>query len=103
MALCTSWPSQGHESLFMVLSDRGKRYAAVLCRATWWGDQVAGGRGASGNRGRASQRGSQMSELEAKFHEAMIGIYRRAKSEARYNAKAFLPMVIDNGGLKTAK
>lgn len=44
-----------------------------------------------------------MADLVAQFHEAMINIYRRAKSEAKYSAKAFLPMVIDNGGLVTAK
>lgn len=42
-------------------------------------------------------------DQEKAFNEAMIEIYRRAKSEARYNAKAFLGMVIDRGGLSTAK
>jgi hypothetical protein len=48
-------------------------------------------------------KGADMRDTEAKFHEAMINIYRRAKSEAKYTAKVFLPMVIDNGGLATAK
>lgn len=45
-----------------------------------------------------------MSEaLEARFHEAMLNIYRRAKSEAKYNATVFLQMVVDNGGLQAAR
>lgn len=37
--------------------------------------------------------------LELEFHEAMLTIYRRAKSEAKYNAIRFLQMVSDHGGL----
>ena len=44
-----------------------------------------------------------MADLETQFTEAMLAIYRRAKSEARYNARLFLQMVVDNGGLRTAK
>lgn len=40
--------------------------------------------------------------LELEFHEAMLTIYRRAKSEAKYNAIRFLQMVSDHGGLETA-
>lgn len=40
--------------------------------------------------------------LELEFHEAMLAIYRRAKSEAKYNAIRFLQMVADHGGLETA-
>ena len=44
-----------------------------------------------------------MSKLESEFHDAMLDIYRRAKSEADYNATRFLGMVSDRGGLETAK
>jgi hypothetical protein len=42
-------------------------------------------------------------DLEAQFHEAMLEVYRRAKSEAGYSANIFLRMVVERGGLKTAK
>jgi len=41
--------------------------------------------------------------LERDFHEAMLGIYRRAKAEAGYNAARFLRMVSEHGGLETAR
>ena len=41
--------------------------------------------------------------LEEQFHGAMLDIYRRAKSEAKYNATQFLSMVSRIGGLQTAK
>lgn len=41
--------------------------------------------------------------LEAEFHGAMLDIYRRAKSEADYNATRFIGMVSDRGGLETAR
>lgn len=44
-----------------------------------------------------------MSDLEEQFHEEMLNIYRRAKSEAGYNANIFLRMVVERGGLETAK
>ncbi len=40
--------------------------------------------------------------IELQFHEAMLDIYRRAKSEAKYNAIRFLQMVTDHGGVRTA-
>lgn len=40
--------------------------------------------------------------LELQFHETMLDIYRKAKSEAKYNAIRFLQMVTDHGGLRTA-
>ena len=44
-----------------------------------------------------------MSEpLEIEFHEAMLNIYRKAKSEAKYNAVRFLQMVVDHGGREAA-
>ncbi len=42
------------------------------------------------------------SDLERQFHGAMIDIYKRAKSEAGYNATRFLGMVSEHGGLETA-
>ena len=41
--------------------------------------------------------------LEIEFNEAMLNIYRRAKTEAKYNATLFLRMVIDQGGLQAAR
>lgn len=40
---------------------------------------------------------------ELNFHDAMLAIYQRAKSEAGYNATRFLRMVSENGGLETAR
>lgn len=37
------------------------------------------------------------------FTEAMLNIYRRAKSEANYEARIFLSMVVERGGLETAR
>ena len=42
------------------------------------------------------------SALETDFHEAMLDVYRRAKSEAGYPANRFLGMVSEHGGLYTA-
>lgn len=41
-------------------------------------------------------------DLEIAFHEAMLNIYRTAKSEAKYNAQRFLQMVVDHGGVAAA-
>jgi hypothetical protein len=43
------------------------------------------------------------SEIEAQFHEAMLTIYKRAKAEAHYPANRFLGMVVETGGLATAR
>ena len=43
------------------------------------------------------------SDLSKKFDAAMFDIYRRAKTEAKYNATIFLNMLSDRGGLATAK
>lgn len=43
-----------------------------------------------------------MTDLEEKFHQAMLGIYESAKRECQYNAPHFFKMVIDRGGLETA-
>ncbi|HEX7484983.1 MAG TPA: hypothetical protein VF332_02445 [Vicinamibacterales bacterium] len=43
------------------------------------------------------------SEIEAQFHEAMLNIYKRAKTEAHYPANRFLGMVVEMGGLATAR
>ena len=44
-----------------------------------------------------------MPDLKKRFDMAMFDIYRRAKSEAGYNATIFLNMLHDRGGLETAK
>jgi len=41
--------------------------------------------------------------LEIEFHDAMIEVYRRARSEAGYTATRFLGMVSERGGLETAR
>ena len=42
-------------------------------------------------------------QLEIEFHESMLDIYRKAKSEAGYNAQRFLQMVVDHGGPEAAR
>jgi hypothetical protein len=44
-----------------------------------------------------------MATSEQEFHEAMVGIYQRARKECRYTATAFLHMVLDHGGVETAR
>ena len=44
-----------------------------------------------------------MDKSATQFDAAMLDIYRRAKSEADYNATIFLRMLDDRGGLATAK
>lgn len=44
-----------------------------------------------------------MQGLSKQFDGAMFEIYRRAKSEAGYNATVFLQMLRGRGGLDTAK
>ena len=41
--------------------------------------------------------------LEKQFDMAMMTIYQRAKTEARYTASIFFNMINDKGGLATAK
>lgn len=41
--------------------------------------------------------------LERQFDTAMMSIYQRAKTEAKYNASVFLGMLNDRGGLATAR
>lgn len=41
--------------------------------------------------------------LELEFHEAMVEIYRRAKSELNYTARYFIDMVSNNGGREAAR
>jgi hypothetical protein len=44
-----------------------------------------------------------MKDLEKQFDEAMLAIYKRAKTEAKYNATIFHNMLSERGGLMTAK
>jgi hypothetical protein len=39
-------------------------------------------------------------DLEEQFHEAMLEVYRRAKSEAGYSANIFLRMVVERAVYK---
>jgi hypothetical protein len=41
--------------------------------------------------------------LELDFHEAMVELYRRAKSEIHYTARYFIDMVSNEGGRETAR
>jgi|SRR4051812_28703999 hypothetical protein len=43
------------------------------------------------------------SDIQHEFNEAMLEIYRRAKAEAGYTATRFLGMVVERGGLPTAR
>ena len=44
-----------------------------------------------------------MTGVDSEFDRAMHNIYRRAKDEAGYTASIFLNMLMDKGGLATAK
>lgn len=44
-----------------------------------------------------------MTDLEMRFHRAMVGIYESAKDECNYNATRFLQMLSERGGLATAR
>lgn len=44
-----------------------------------------------------------MSNIEEKFHQAMLGLYQKAKLEAGYTASVFLGMLLRHRGLITAK
>jgi hypothetical protein len=44
-----------------------------------------------------------MATHEARFHEAMLHIYKTALAETGYNATRFLRMVSENGGLQAAR
>lgn len=44
-----------------------------------------------------------MTDLERKFHNAMIDVYRKAGKECGYKATRFLQMLGEKGGVKTAK
>ena len=41
--------------------------------------------------------------LESQFHAAMVELWRRAKTEAGYNATRFLTMLAEHGGVETAR
>jgi hypothetical protein len=41
--------------------------------------------------------------LEERFDDAMMDIYRRARSEANYNASRFFQMLAEHRGLETAR
>jgi hypothetical protein len=41
--------------------------------------------------------------LEAQFHDAMLGVYKHARTECRYTATRFLQFVSERGGLQAAR
>jgi hypothetical protein len=41
--------------------------------------------------------------LESEFHGRMVEIWRRARTEANYNATGYIQMVSDVGGLEAAR
>ncbi|GLY74091.1 hypothetical protein Airi01_023580 [Actinoallomurus iriomotensis] len=51
----------------------------------------------------ANDGGEMTNETERRFHLAMVEIYQTAKRELGYNAKRFIQMVSDQGGLATAR
>lgn len=51
----------------------------------------------------AQSKNVDSTNREAAFHEAMLEIYERAKTECHYNASRFLQMVVERGGLGTAR
>lgn len=46
---------------------------------------------------------TEKGDLERKFHERMMKIYEQAKLECGYRANRFRNMVLEMGGLQTAK
>lgn len=44
-----------------------------------------------------------LNQLENAFHDAMLNIYRQAKSEANYNARYLIQMVETYGGVEAAR
>lgn len=50
-----------------------------------------------------SRRVSNSRDLEAEFHGAMVGVYRRALKEAGYIATRYIQMVAEHGGVEAAK
>ena len=44
-----------------------------------------------------------LAELEARFDDAMMNVYRRALKECHYNATRFLQMHYEHRGLETAR
>ena len=47
--------------------------------------------------------GQHQGELEDLFHRAIVGMYEWARDGAGYNAKRFIQMVAERGGLETAR
>lgn len=47
--------------------------------------------------------GTGLEDLESRFDEAMMNIYRRALSECHYNATRFLRMFLEHRGCETAR
>ncbi|GAA1855826.1 DUF262 domain-containing protein [Actinomadura bangladeshensis] len=65
----------------------------------WFMDQVGTARPSAD----APATEPDISGLAAEFHSAMLLLYTRTKTEADYNASAFLSMVTEHGGVGAAK
>lgn len=52
---------------------------------------------------RPAEPADTRSMLERRFGEALMDVFRRAKTEAKYHATQFHQMLIDHGGLETAR
>lgn len=99
------------------LSELGYRFFVTKDRLIWYleeilgtdidGDALIGATEESEGRSQADDEKIgvrvQESDLEERFHAAMVELYQRAKSDAGYNATLFLRMVSDHGGLETAR
>jgi hypothetical protein len=44
-----------------------------------------------------------MNDVEAEFHAAMVGIYRRSKAEVGYTPTRFMQMIGERGAIATAR
>jgi hypothetical protein len=53
--------------------------------------------------GDSGSDGDDRQRLELRFDEAMLEIYDRAKKEIKYNASYFHRMLLEHGGLVTAR
>jgi len=46
---------------------------------------------------------ASLKDLESRFDDAMMNVYRRALNDCHYNATRFLQMLYDHRGLETAR
>ena len=79
--------------------DRKRRFETEFPGFFGWRRRVSSAERAPGRK----SEDRMPTDAEHRFHEAMLAIYRRAKAEANYNATRFLGMVVERGGLETAR